>query len=258
MDLHTRIRAHTLANALKYHGKANAGNVLPKILGEFPEQKARVKDLKQEIEQVVEEVNQLSLEDQKKKLEETGDDLLEKKPQKEKVLPPLPHAEDGKVVTRLPPEPSKYNHLGHALSFLVNAIYAQRYHGSVILRFEDANPEKVNQENVDSMMEDIIDYLGITPEDVRFVSDDMEQLNAYATRLVEQEIAYMCFCPREQMSKLREEGVECSCREHPGAKHMEEWKKFLHGKYMKGEGVLRLKGDMQSQNMVLRDPVLYR
>lgn len=258
MSIHTRIRAHALANAVKFKGKANPKNVLPKILGEFPEQKNRVKELLEEIEKVVEKVNEQTPQEQLSELEQLAPELLEKKPVKEKDLPPLPHAEDGKVVTRLPPEPSKYNHLGHALSFLINAIYAQRYHGKVILRFEDTNPEKVNQEYVDAMLQDILDYLGILVEDVRFVSDDMDQLASFATQLVELGEVYMCFCPREQMSKYREEGIECPCREKPKHEHLHEWQKFQHGAYMKGEAVLRLKGDMQSQNTVMRDPVLYR
>jgi glutamyl-tRNA synthetase len=257
-DLHTRIEAHALANALKYNGKANPGNVLPKIIGEFPDSKADIVALRKKIDEIVIAVNQLSPETQKSHLEKIGADLLEKKPVKEKDLPPLPHAEIGKVVTRLPPEPSKYNHLGHAMSFLINTVYAHRYEGKVVLRFEDTNPEKVNQEFVDNMLEDLIDYLGIQPNDIRFVSDDMEQLLQYATKLIELGAAYMCFCDRETMGKLRLEGVACKCRNRKTEEHVTEWKHFQEGKYMKGEGVLRYAGQMDSQNTVLRDPVLYR
>lgn len=257
-DLQMRIEAHALANALKYEGKAQAGNVLPKIIGEFPETKQDVRSLKARIEEIVSRVNALPLDAQRARLEEIGADLLEKKAVKEKDLPPLPNAVQGKVVTRIPPEPSKYNHLGHAMSFLINYIYAQRYEGKAVLRFEDTNPEKVTQEYVDAMIEDITGYLGITPSEIRYVADDMEALLGYATRLVEMGEAYMCFCDRESMQQLRQEGTQCSCRAKSAAEHLSAWDQFRAGKYVRGECVLRLKGDMQSQNMVMRDPALWR
>ena len=257
-DLIARIEAHALANALKYDGKANPNNVLPKILGEFPDQKARIKDLRAEIEQVVESVNALSLEAQQARIEVIAPELLEKKVQKEKDLPPLPNAVDGKVVTRIPPEPSKYNHLGHALTFLLNAMYAERYHGKVLIRFEDCNPEKVNQEFVDAMLEDIQGYLGITPSTIRYVSEDMPELLRQATVLIERNGAYVCFCDQETMRAGREAGTECACRHKSVPEHLAAWERFQRGEYPKGMCVVRFKGDMTSQNTVLRDPVLWR
>ena len=256
--LKERIEAHTLANAIKYDGKANPNNVLPKIIAEFPETKQDIAKLKEQIEETVATINNFSLEEQKQRIAILAPELLEKKQVKEKNLPPLPNAVDGSVVTRIPPEPSKYNHLGHAMSFLINAIYAERYHGRTVLRFEDTNPEKVNEEFVESMLYDIQEYLGIKPGAIRFVADDMEQLYAYAEHLITAGGAYMCFCDRERMQQYRQECIACACRDNTTAHHIAEWQKFKDGKYMNGECILRFKGDMQSQNTVLRDPVLYR
>jgi glutamyl-tRNA synthetase len=257
MTLELRIEAHALANALKF-GKANAANVLPKVIVEFPEVKKDIPALKQKIEGIVACINEMAAEKIRPRLEEIAPELLEKKQVKEKTLPPLPNAVNGAVVTRIPPEPSKYNHLGHALTFILNKVYADQYHGKVILRFEDANPEKVNQEFVDNMIDDITNYLGIHPASIRFVSDDMPVLLKYATQLIEVGGAFMCFCDREKMSRLRQEGVDCECRDKELAFHLHEWKHFLEGRYEKGEAVLRFKGNMQSQNTVMRDPVLWR
>jgi glutamyl-tRNA synthetase len=257
-ELKTRIEAHALANALKYDGKANPGNVLPKVIGEFPEVKKDIPGVRKQIDEMVAKVNAMSLDAQRARLEEIAPELLEKKEKKERDLPPLPNAVDGKVVTRIPPEPSKYNHLGHALTFLLNSTYAERYHGKVILRFEDANPDKVSQEFVDMMLDDITNYLGIKPAAIRFVSDDMPTLQDYARKLIAAEGAYMCFCDREIMAKGREEGTECEHRQQSADENLKLFEEFLAGKWQKGEAVLRFRGDMQSQNTVLRDPVLWR
>jgi glutamyl-tRNA synthetase len=258
-DITQRIEAHALANAIKYDGKANTNNVLPKIIGEFPDAKKDIQGVRKEIEKIVAAVNALGIEAQRAKLERLAPELLERKPEKrERDLPPLPNAVDGKVVTRIPPEPSKYNHIGHALTFLLNAIYAERYHGKVIVRFEDANPEKVTQEYTEMMLDDITNYLGIKPAAIRFVSDDMPQLYAYAAQLIERDGAYMCFCDRDTMSKNREEMRECDCRRKPIPEQLAAWEELKAGKHLRGEAVLRFKGDMASQNTVLRDPVLFR
>src|SRR3989344_4173491 len=97
-------------------------------------------------------------------------------PEEKRVLPELPNAVQGKVVTRIPPEPSKYAHVGHALSFLINALYAEKYQGKCILKFEDTNPEKCTKEYVDAMLEDVTGYLGIRPDKVVLVSDELPRM----------------------------------------------------------------------------------
>lgn len=252
-----RIEAHALMNAIRY-GEALTGKVIPKILGEFPEARTNVASLKAKIDETVLRVNAMSETERQKRIEEIAPDLLEKPKPKKKELPDLPNAQYGRVVTRLPPEPSKYNHLGHALTFIINAIYARKYGGRLVLRFEDANPDKVSQEFVDAMRFDIEEYLGIMPDKTLFVSDHMGQLIAYAETLISKGGAYLCFCPRDEMSAKRRAGEGCGCRDVPVEKNLAEWKKFKAGEYGKGETVLRYKGEMDSKNTVLRDPVLWR
>jgi glutamyl-tRNA synthetase len=257
-DLSSRIEAHAAANAVKYDGKANPASVLPKIIGEFSDVKKDIPGLRKQIEEIVARVNAMSPAEQKATVERLAPELLEKKERKERELPPLQNAVEGKVVTRLPPEPSKYLHLGHALSFVINATYAERYKGKVVLRFEDTNPEKENQEFVDAIIDDVTNYLGIEISQTRFVSDDMDVLYDYARKLIEADGAYMCFCDQETMRKGREEMTECACRSKPLPDHLTTWDDFAAGKHQKGESVLRFKGNMASQNTVMRDPVLFR
>jgi len=255
MSFEDRAEAYALQNALRY-GKAVAAKVVPKLLGEFPDERAHLKEHMPTIVAIVERVNSMPTEGRLPRLQALAPELLEKKEQPKRELPELTNAIQGAVVTRLPPEPSKYNHLGHALTFLINAYYAKKYDGKLVLRFEDANPEKVTQEYVDMMLADITEYLGITPDEIRYVSDDMEDLLTYTEVLIKKGGAYMCACPQEEMSKKRRAGTPCGCREKKD--HIKTWKQFRNGEYDPGTFVLRFKGDMTSKNTVLRDPVLWR
>lgn len=254
-ELEKYIRAYALKNAIEF-GEANAAKVLPKLFQHGLDKK----DMKEAlvfIQKIVDEINVLSPKEREEQFESYKEHVKERE-EKDHALPELPNAVMGKVVTRLPPEPSKYLHIGHALSFLFNYLYAQRYKGKCLLRFEDANPEKVTQEYVDAIKDDLKNYLDIRYDDIHFVADDMDLLYSYAEKLVTEKKAFMCFCDRESMQNLRHEGKECPCRKNSVEKNTAEWKKFLNGEYMQGEAVLRFKGDMQSQNHVMRDPVLFR
>jgi len=257
LGLMSMIRKYALQNAVLHDGKANAGAVLGKVLGADSSLKKEIAKIKEIIDDTVDEVNCSSPEQQKEMLSEIAPELLEKKEAK-KGLKELPNAEMGKVVTRIPPEPSKYNHIGHALSFLINYLYAKKYDGTCILRFEDTNPLKSSQEYVDAMTEDVIKFLGITPDKTLFASDHMDIFYKYAEKLINDKKAYVCFCSREEMQKNRHEGIPCKCRNTSSQKNIEEWKNMLNGKYDEQTCVLRLKADMESGNQVMRDPVIFR
>ncbi len=245
-----------LQNAVKFNGKANTSAVIGHIISTNPRLKEKIKEISKEVNNIVKEINKLSLEKQIKELKKRAPELLKTKPKEKQGLKELPNAEQGKVITRLAPEPSKYNHIGHALSFLLNYLYAKKYKGKCILRFEDANPEKVTQEFVDAMNEDVIKYLGIKPDKVVYVSDDMKLFYKYAEELIKKNKAYVCFCEQEKLRNLRHKGLECDCRNRTN--DIDEWKNMLEGKYKEGECSLRIKGDMKSDNHVMRDSVIFR
>ncbi len=249
---------YALQNAFKYGGKASVNSVISKVLAEHPELKKDMKILHTLISELVNEVNLLSLEEQTSKLRKIAPELMEEKKKiEEKKLPELPKIQ-GEVITRLPPEPSKYTHLGHALSFLLNYTYAKKHDGKFVLSFENTNPNKVSQEYIDAFIEAVVDYLGIKVDGIKYVSDDMSLLYSYAEELIKKDKAYMCFCNRESMQNLRHDGKECNCRKKDLKTNLKEWKKFLVGNYKEGECTLRIKGDMKSKNHVMRDSVIFR
>jgi len=255
MKFDNEIKAYALRNALEY-GKADPGKILTKLFQHGLDKKD-IKAIMPKVQELTKEINSLSKEEKEKLFLSLKKYVIEHE-EKEKTLPDLDLKGLKNVVTRLAPEPSKYNHLGHALTFLLNYIYAKKYKGKCFLRFEDTNPEKVSQEYVDAMTSDVLDYLEIKPEGIRYVSDDMSLLYDYAEKLIKMNKAYMCFCDRDKMQDLRHKGLECECRKRKDSENLKEWQSFLKGKYTKGEAVLRIKGDMKSENHVMRDSVIFR
>ena len=252
------IKKHALANAISHDGKAFVGSVIGKIVAEDQSLKMRLGSLKEVIVSTVDFINSMSPDKQRFELEKISPEMLKKKKKQEKGLNELPNAIFGKVVTRIPPEPSKYLHVGHALSFLINYLYAKKYDGKSVLRFEDTNPEKATQEFVDSITENILDYLEIVPEKILFVSDDVDKMYSLARSLVEKGQAYVCSCTQQEMHDLREKGTACTCRSNDIKKNLSLWNDMLKGKFDDGERVLRLKIDMKAKNAVMRDPVIFR
>jgi glutamyl-tRNA synthetase len=264
MGMKEDILLYALENALKFSGKANPGAVVGKILSKYPKLKSDMKSLSSDISKIIKDVNAMSLESQQKAYDAMPKEMKESKEQKKKEqkehrheLPDLPDAVKGKVVTRIPPEPSKYAHIGHALSFLINYMYAKKYDGKCLLKFEDTNPEKCKKEFADAMEDDILNYLEIDAE-VIYISDHMDYMYSEAEKLIKMGKAYVCLCNREEMQDHRHKGEECC---HCSAKPEEVmmlWKQMLAGKYKAGDAVLRLKADMKADNQVMRDPVMFR
>lgn len=253
--LTNEIYAYALENAI-LHEKAIIGAVLPKLF-QHGLKKEEISQVIADINKIVSQVNKMKSDEKEKEFDKYKMYLKEKIVDEEKGLKELPNISKN-MVFRLAPEPSKYNHIGHALTFLLNYLYAKKYHGKCFLRFEDTNPEKVSKEFVDSMKEDILKYLGIKVNGTKYVSDDMTLLYNYAEKLIKKDKAYICFCDRDKMQDLRHKGIECSCRNNDLKKNLEEWKKFISGRYKEGKATLRIKGDMKSLNHVMRDSVIFR
>ncbi len=247
------IKKHVLINALKYDGEANPQAVLGKVLSENAELKENIPGTIKKIENVVEEVNQLSLEEQKELLREIYPEYFEKEEKKEKrELPDLPHGDH--VVTRLPPHPNGYLHLGHGLSFFFNWYYARKYDGELLLRFEDTNPSKVKKEYYESIKEDLR-WLGFDWDREKRESSNIKMYYEYAEELIEGGNAYVCECDSERIHKDRFEQQECPCRDRSTQENLKLFYLLKQGEI---EAILRLKGDMQSQNSAMRDPTLFR
>ena len=260
MELEKIILKYALENAVKFGGKANPKAVIGKVFSEMPELKKEAATLGKNIAEIIKKVNSMDLDEQKKEFKkfESEFTVKKKKVERKKGLLDLKNVKIGEIVTRMPPEPSKYNHIGHAISFLINYLIAKKYKGKSILRFDDTNPEKSAQDFVDACLDDIIDYVKIKPDKIVYASDDMKKFYDYALKLIEVNKAYVCFCERNTMSDKRRKGLPCNCRSKTIKENRFEWNNMLEKKYKEGQCVLRLKGNMKSDNQVMRDPVMFR
>ncbi|HKM14802.1 MAG TPA: glutamine--tRNA ligase/YqeY domain fusion protein [Marinospirillum sp.] len=167
-----------------------------------------------------------------------------------------------KVITRFPPEPNGYLHIGHAKSICLNFGMAEEFSGDCHLRFDDTNPEKESQEFIDAIKEDV-NWLGFQwAGEVRFASDYFEQLYDWAVHLINTGKAYVCELNAEQMREYRgtltESGKNSPFRERSVEENLAEFIKMRAGDYPNGAKVLRAKIDMTAANINLRDPILYR
>ena len=167
-----------------------------------------------------------------------------------------------KVVTRFPPEPNGYLHIGHAKSILLNYGLAKEYDGQFNLRFDDTNPTKEKEEFVESIKADV-EWLGAKwYGDVLFASGYFEEMYEAAVKLIKKGKAYVCDLTAEQIREYRgtltEPGKESPYRNRSVEENLELFENMKNGKYADGEKVLRAKIDMASPNINMRDPVIYR
>ncbi|MCH2508701.1 MAG: glutamine--tRNA ligase/YqeY domain fusion protein [Dehalococcoidia bacterium] len=169
---------------------------------------------------------------------------------------------DGRVMTRFPPEPNGYLHIGHAKSICLNFGVAAEFGGACNLRFDDTNPSKEEVEFVRSIQEDVL-WLGFDwGENLFYASDYFGQLFDYAIRLIEKGKAYVCDLTsdevREYRGNLTEPGKESLYRDRSIEENLDFFRRMRAGEFEEGAHTLRAKIDMASPNLNLRDPVLYR
>jgi glutamyl-tRNA synthetase len=263
MSISERDRAamekYALQNAVLHKGKAEVGAVVSKVLGETPALRTMAKEVARSAAEVVGAVNAMPLEALEKALREKYPDVSQTHEKKEgRVgLPPLEGASKGNLVVRLPPEPSGYMHIGHAMAGTINAVYKEEYDGKLWLRFEDTNPKKVQKRYYESFRRGY-GWLGIKWDYEKNVSSDVELLYGHIQDLLEAGSAYACACPLETVKKLRFEGRACEHRDQSTEKNLALWDEMLAKKHKEGTYVIRLKGDMSSLDYSLRDPNIAR
>jgi glutaminyl-tRNA synthetase len=169
---------------------------------------------------------------------------------------------EGKVVTRFPPEPNGYLHIGHAKSICLNFGTAEKYNGECNLRFDDTNPSKEEQEYVDAIKEDV-EWLGFKwAGDVKYASDYFDTFYEWAQHLIRNGNAYVCDLSPEEAKEYRgwatEPGKDSPYRDRSVEENLDLLERMKNGEFDEGSRVLRAKIDMSSPNMNLRDPILYR
>jgi glutamyl-tRNA synthetase len=258
-DLKKEIRKIALQNAVEHDGKTKDKVVLSKSLGTIPELKNNVKEAIPEIASIVSQVNDMSIEEQKTEIQNNFPEILDVKEnvKEERVgLPPLEGAENGKVVTRFTPAPNGYPHIGHAKAAIISEEYAKMYGGKLVLRYDDTNSEDIRLEYWAAIKVGL-DWLGIEFDEIKNTSDDIEVFYDKCVEMIKKNYAYVCTCKRNTISKNRKEMISCECSMGDVKQNEERWERMFK-KYKPGEAVVRFRGDMESKNTVMRDPVLFR
>ena len=257
-EIRKEIRKIALQNAFEHEGKTQDKIVLAKILGTKPEFRSKVKEIVGDIAEIVSAVNQISFEEQRKEIKENFPEILipKEKIEEREGLPPLKGAEQGKVITRFPPEPNGYPHIGHAKAAIINAEYAKMYGGKFILRMDDTNPEAERME-YHAAIKVGLDWLGIKFDVIKNTSDDMELFYKKGIELINSGKAYVCTCKRDDISNNRKERKACKCSRGDIKQNIQGWGKMFD-KFKPGDAIVRFRGDMKADNAVMRDPVLFR
>ncbi|WP_346896398.1 glutamine--tRNA ligase/YqeY domain fusion protein [Clostridium sp. UBA7503] len=177
------------------------------------------------------------------------------------VVDDLQSKKHDNIITRFPPEPNGYLHIGHAKSIVLNFELADEFNGKTNLRFDDTNPTKEDTEYVESIKEDI-KWLGFNWDDLYFASDYFEEMYNRAVLLIKKELAFVCdLTPdeiREYRGSLKEPGKESPYRNRTVEENLDLFDRMRKGEFKDGEKVLRAKIDMNSPNINMRDPIIYR
>lgn len=267
-DIKNKIMIDVLLNAQIHNGSPNAKVVLGSLLGKNPELRALAKQINFEVQKFVDEINSWDrtkisntlMELAPNAIKETQarkDKRSEQRKEQKKGLPDLANALKGKVRVRYAPDPSKFPHLGQGMNYMINHMYAKKYDGYVLLRFDDTNPEKVDPIYYGAI-KDGLRWLGCEWDEEVRASNFIDEMYDVTTELIEKNKLYFCSCESLEFNENKDEGLPCKHRNLETNVHTENFKRMLSGEIKKGEGVIRLKGVLGSNNLNMRDPVMFR
>ncbi|MBI4162691.1 MAG: glutamate--tRNA ligase [Candidatus Aenigmarchaeota archaeon] len=245
------IRRYLLINATQHGGTVQTKSVLGMVLADKPELRAEVLQLKGEIDKVAYEINNMSINEQKKELDKLGGFTPAAK-QEKKGLPELDLGREGFVV-RFAPNPDGALHLGNARPAVLCDEYAKKYKGKMILRFDDTDPKIKKPEKIYyKWVREDLKWLGVKIYKEVISSKRLKIYYKYAEDLVKMGKAYVCTCS-ETWKKLVNAGKACPCRNLDVKSQQKRWKMMLSHKYKEGQAVLRIKTDLDAKNPAVRE-----
>ena len=255
------LRLVALQNAVEYNGQAVAGSVVGRIMGMRADLRAHGRELAAAVAAAVAEANafvaEQGLDAAQQELAALAPELLEARPKAERRvgLPDLQDAEEGKVVLRFAPNPNGPLSFGHARGLVINGAYAERYNGTLILRFDDTDTvvKPPMPEAYETIQEETKWLLGRPADRVVIASDRVEVYHEHASIMIERGFGYVCTCSAEAFREFRVAQTECPCRAVPTDEHVSRWEGMLSGAYNPGEAVVRVKTGMDQRNPALRD-----
>lgn len=261
-----------LKNAVEFGGKPNKKAVMGKLMAERNDLRSQAKNIKPILDQIISQISNLSLGEQKKKLLELDPEALKEKESKieEKELPPLPDiGKYEKVVMRLAPYPSGALHIGNARMVVLNDEYVKKYNGELILFYDDTigspkslrdNPKaKYVLTEAYDLINEGLEWLGVKYSKILYKSDRLDIFYEYCMKLIKDHMAYVCFCSAAEFrEKYKTKGKNCPHRDYSEEKNLNEWTAMLNGSYKEGETVVRLKTGMDQRDPALRDQIIMR
>ena len=254
------VRKFALKNALDF-GTAMEGSVLGKVIAADPSLKSGMPKLLELIRAQIEEVGKLDKSAIEKELAKYSDEFkaaeAEKAEKSSKHNFEIDGAVMGEFVTRFPPEPGGYMHIGNAKAVFIEDLLRQKYKGKLMLYFDDTNPDLEKQEFVDAFHKDL-EWLGIKFDGEYYASDHLPVLYECAQKAISKGKAYVCTCDVKRIKELRFSGTGCEHKSQSVKRNQELWLMMLNGAFDSGKAVLRFNSDMKALNTTMRDPSLFR
>ncbi|MEE9267796.1 MAG: glutamate--tRNA ligase [Thermoplasmata archaeon] len=253
-------RKFALQNALSHGGRAQTKAVMGKVLAADPDVRHRVSEVAETVSSVVEEVNALDPEEQRRLLQDLAPELLERpRETRREGLPDLADVSDV-VVMRLAPYPSGPLHIGNARMVLLNDEYTKRYGGRLLLVHDDTigSDEKLPLAEAYGQVEEGLRWLGVEVHEVLYKSDRLPLFYDWGRRLLDVGGAYVCLCSSPELRANRVAGRACEHRASETEENLRRWEEMLAGELAPGQAVVRLKTDMRHPNPAFRDRVLFR
>ncbi len=256
-DLSKEILAYSLQNSIEF-GEAKVDKILPKLF-QHGLKKEDIGKIMPSIKEAVKTVNSMSEKERNENFEKLKD-YVKEKVEEERGLPELPgSAGKKKMVFRMAPFPSGALHIGNAKTYLLNALYAEKYNGKLLLVMDDTigSEEKQPLKEAYGLIEDAFKLLKVKyAKPIIYKSDRLKLYYDYAQKLIKKDKAYVCFCTQEEFKKIKDSGQECGCRSLPSDVQLLRWKELFT--VDEGHAVLRIKTDMQHPNPAFRDRVLFK
>ncbi len=256
------ILRYALKNAVEHNGRARPGPVINKVIGKHPElreSRELMRVIGRKVAEIVEEVNKLSVEEQRRLLRERWPEELERRPEVRQELPPLPDAVEGKVVTRFAPNPDFLIHLGNARPAILSYEYARMYKGRMILRFEDTDPKtKTPLPEAYKLIREDLRWLGIKWSEEYIQSLRMNIYYTVAKELISRGGAYVDLCSQKEFQRYKLMRRPCPHRELSVEDNLELFDKMISGHFSEGEAVLRVKTDITHKDPSVIDWVAFR
>mgnify|MGYP006286878307 CR=1 FL=1 len=261
-----------LKNAVEFEGTPNKKAVMGKLMAQRKDLRPHAQKIIPLLDQVIKEISQMTLEEQRRKVLELDPSALEEEEseEEEKELPKLPNVDNyEKVIMRLAPYPSGALHIGNARMIVLNDEYVKKYGGELYLFYDDTigSPKSLRDTpkakyvlpEAYEMINEGLKWLNVSYSKVFYKSERLEIYYEYCEKLIKDDMAYVCFCTaKEFRNKYKNQKIECPHRPQSIEKNIEEWQKMLDGKYPEMSAVVRLKTGMDQKDPALRDQIIMR